>query len=39
MKTGIDLNIQGELAFLTLNRPKQRNALDLQSANDFQAAV
>lgn len=39
MKTGIDLNIKGELAFLTLNRPKQRNALDLQSANDFQAAV
>jgi enoyl-CoA hydratase len=39
MKTGIDLSIKGELAYLTINRPKQRNALDLQSTNDFQDAV
>jgi enoyl-CoA hydratase len=39
MKTGIDLSIKGELAYLTINRPKQRNALDLQSTDDFQDAV
>jgi enoyl-CoA hydratase len=39
MKTGIDLSIKGELAFLTINRPKHRNALDLQSTDDFQDAV
>jgi enoyl-CoA hydratase len=39
MKTGIDLSIKGELAYLTINRPKQRNALDLKSTNDFQDAV
>lgn len=39
MKDGINLKIKGSLAFLTIHRPKQRNALDLQSADDFQEAV
>jgi len=39
MKDGINLKVKGELAFLTIHRPKARNALDLQSAEDFQAAV
>ena len=39
MKTGINLKIKGEIAYLTINRPKQRNALDLQSADDFLEAV
>lgn len=39
MKDGINLKLEGELAFLTIHRPKARNALDLQSAEDFQAAV
>ncbi|MEC8699810.1 MAG: crotonase/enoyl-CoA hydratase family protein [Pseudomonadota bacterium] len=39
MKTGINLKIKGEIAYLTINRPKQRNALDQQSADDFLEAV
>jgi len=39
MKTGINLKIKGEIAYLTINRPQQRNALDLQSADDFLEAV
>ena len=39
MKTGINLKIKGEIAYLTINRPKQRNALDLKSADDFLEAV
>ncbi|MEC7574364.1 MAG: crotonase/enoyl-CoA hydratase family protein [Pseudomonadota bacterium] len=39
MKTGINLKIKGEIAYLTINRPKQRNALDQQSADDFLTAV
>ena len=38
-KDGIHLEIKDELAFLTIHRPKARNALDLQSAADFQDAV
>lgn len=39
MKTGINLKIKGEIAYLTINRPQQRNALDLKSADDFLEAV
>ncbi|MFT5417885.1 MAG: enoyl-CoA hydratase [Gammaproteobacteria bacterium] len=39
MEHGIVLEIEGELAFLTINRPQVRNALDLQSTNEFQDAV
>ena len=39
MKTGINLKIKNYIAFLTINRPKQRNALDLKSADDFLEAV
>ena len=39
MKTGINLKIKNNIAFLTINRPKQRNALDLKSADDFLEAV
>ena len=39
MKDGIHLKTKGEIAFLTINRPRQRNALDLKSADDFLEAV
>lgn len=39
MKTGINLKIKNYIAFLTINRPKQRNALDLKSADEFLEAV
>ena len=39
MKTGINLTIKSHIAYLTINRPKQRNALDLKSADEFLDAV
>ena len=39
MKTGIDLKIKNNIAYLTINRPNQRNALDLKSASDFLEAI
>ena len=39
MKDGIVLQIDGELAFVTIQRPQARNALDRQSAGDFQEAI
>jgi enoyl-CoA hydratase len=39
MKDGIVLQIDGELAFITIQRPQARNALDRQSADDFQKAI
>lgn len=39
MKTGINLTIKSNIAYLTINRPKKRNALDLKSADEFLEAV
>ena len=39
MKIGIDLAIKNGIATITINRPKQRNALDLVSADTFKEAV
>jgi enoyl-CoA hydratase len=39
MKDGIVLKIDGELAFLIINRPHARNALDLESTDAFRDAV
>ena len=39
MKTGINLKIKNYIAFLTINRPKQRNAIDLKSTDEFLEAV
>ncbi|MFT4562064.1 MAG: enoyl-CoA hydratase [Gammaproteobacteria bacterium] len=39
MKDGIVLTFEGELAFLTINRPRARNALDVQATDEFQEAV
>jgi len=39
MKDGIDLEIDGDLAVITINRPAARNALDVQAADDFGDAV
>ena len=39
MRDGIHLEIEAELAVITIHRPQARNALDVQSANDFKDAV
>ena len=39
MKTGIDIAIKGGIATITINRSKQRNALDLASADTLKEAV
>ena len=39
MTEGIQLNLDCELAILTIDRPSARNALDSQSIADFGAAV
>ena len=39
MKTGIEIAIKGGIATITINRPKQRNALDLASADTLKKAV
>ena len=39
MKTGIEIAIKGGIATITINRPKQRNALDLASADTLKKVV
>ncbi|MBT6096303.1 MAG: crotonase/enoyl-CoA hydratase family protein [Rhodospirillaceae bacterium] len=39
LKNGINLQVDGEIAFLTIHRPQAHNALDRQSADDFLDAV
>ncbi len=39
MHDGINLDIDGELALVTIHRPAARNALDRKSADDFKEAV
>ncbi len=39
MKNGINLDVDGEVALITINRPQARNALDQQSADDLHDVI
>ena len=39
MRNGVVLEIDDEVAVITINRPQARNALDLQSTDEFKTAV
>ena len=39
MRNGVVLEIDDEVADITINRPQARNALDLQSTDEFKTAV